>query len=234
MSISGAIQVYKEFSRICNIFKGLELHISKPEQTLNEEIFNKIYPNTVYKLSELLSNSLSIEEIKKILNTGISSKQAKKPPFQNELFPRRKMHKTYTLPSLKSASKSSKSYEPSIFQTPQKPGNSVFGKTDEILDKSLKKKYHFVKSPTVKMTYQVGPALTDTHSIRIEGKLLERINAKNNLWRLKKKGVLGTLGMGSESNSAHKSEKSPKEAEKKPKIAAPMICVHEVDFAFHW
>ena len=156
----------------------MELHITKPEQTLNEDIFNKIYPNTIYKLSDLLSNKLQIEEIKKILNNGIASKTTKKS--QNDLFPRKKMFKNFTLPSLKLNQKPS-GQEPSIFQTPQRPSMTASSRSGQspIIDSSgqkVKKKFRFIKSPTVKITYQLGPSLTDTHSIRIQGKLLERIN----------------------------------------------------------
>ena len=210
----------------------MELHITKPEQTLNEDIFNKIYPNTIYKLSDLLSNKLQIEEIKKILNNGIASKEKKKS--QSDLFPRKKMFKNYTLPSLKQNQKPS-GQEPTIFQTPQRPSMTASSRSGQspIIDSSgqkAKRKFRFIKSPTVKITYQLGPSLTDTHSIRIQGKLLERINIRNSMWKTKSGGVLGVMGVNDSLSKANSTPKHDLVEEKAKPFVVPSICVHEVEF----
>jgi len=211
----------------------LELHLTKPEQTLNDEIFNKIYPNTIYKLPDLLSNMLSIEKIKKIINKGIASKTMKNISLKNEYFQRKQMHKTYTLPSLKSNQKNI-GYEPTIFQTPLKPTTALCkSEENKSLDSTCKrmtKKYRFIKSPTVKLTYQLGPSLTDTHSIRIKGKLLERIKIKNDMWKKKTGGgVLSVMGMNN-SNTKNNTPKNEFTRDKTKVNMPPKICVHEVEF----
>jgi len=74
-----------------------------------------------------------------------------------------------------------------FFKTPEKAklsldvvnteGNHVFKQTATKTGKN----YSYINSPTFKITYQIGPSLTDTHSIRIQGKLLERIREKNSV-----------------------------------------------------
>lgn len=173
--------------KIFKILLGLNLKISKPEETLNEEFFNKIYPNSLYKLSDLLSNTLKIDEIKKILNQGLVTK----PKKVNNLETRKHLFNTYKLPSMKPKTKNQEIETKSATfpATPQiKTSNialtSAASRSQdenffEINYQTRKKKMFFVKSPTVKITYQVGPSLTDTHSIRIQGKLLERIKMKS-------------------------------------------------------
>lgn len=213
---------------------GLNLKIFKPEETLNEEIFNKIYPNSAYKLSDLLSNSLSIEEIKKILSHGLISKQSKTNSFQNFLSSRKKLFNTYTLPNLKQKQKKvfSETKSATFAQTPQKKTTDFefFSNTRQSEEKSanfrnFNNKFHFVKSPTIKLTYQLGPALTDTHSIHIQGKLLERIMMKNK--KQNKNHPFLSLGLKTEnSQEMKKNESTIKKKEEMPKI-----CVHEVEFA---
>lgn len=197
----------------------MDLHITKPEQTLSEEIFNKIYPNSVYKLSDLLSNTLSIEEIKKIVTDGVASKSIKKEGFQNILSSRKKLFNTYTLPVLKPSSRvHTEIKSASNYATPKK---TKFSSPEQLCGYSSVRKLNFVKSPTVKITYQVGPSITDTHSIRIEGKLLERINFKNNAQMKKNRnGIIQT-----------ECRNGDIEKEKKKIVSSmPKINIHEVDF----
>lgn len=216
----------------------MNLKISKPEETLNEEIFNKLYPNSSYKLNDLLSNSLSIEEIKKILSHGLISKQSKTNSFQNFLSSRKKLFNTYTLPSLKQ--KQTKPFNETksatFSQTPQRKASNFefFSHSKQSEEKStnfrnFNNKFHFVKSPTIKLTYQLGPALTDTHSIHIQGKLLERIMLKNK----KQSKTHPFLSFGMQTNLSQEKKKNDRfpESTAKKKLEMPQICIHEVEFA---
>ena len=180
---------------------------------------------------------MSIEEIKKIMITGVSSKPVKKDGFQMVLNNRKKLFNTYTLPILRNNKKTKefpKNTKNSIFQTPkQKSTTSSFDRKDlndrRLMMKSSSnyKNQHYVKSPTVKITYQLGPALTDTHSIRIQGKLLENIRKRNNL-TIKSNNNNGIL-MKTEQSVENES------ALKRYEMKMPTICVHEVEFVnvFH-
>ena len=212
------------------LFLGLDLHISKPEQTLTEEIFNKIYPNSVYKLSDLLSNNLPIDEIKKIFTNGVASKQTKKEELQRAFSSRKKLFNTYKLPVLKKSTKNTMTESSIFFKTPEKAKLSLHATTEgnnafESTKTKTRNKYCYVKSPTFKITYQIGPSLTDTNSIRIQGKLLERIREKN--YGMKKNwGSRSVIG----DNVKVSERKEEKMGVGKGKGGAPMICVHEVDF----
>ena len=132
------------------------------------------------------------------------------------------------MPVLKKKPKNMMTESSIFFKTPEKAklsldvvnteGNHVFKQTATKTGKN----YSYINSPTFKITYQIGPSLTDTHSIRIQGKLLERIREKNSVLK-------GFRSVFSENIKVSERKKENAQAGKS-KEGAPMICVHKVDF----
>lgn len=162
--------------------EGLELHISKPEDTLNENIFNRLYPNSFLKYNELLSNKMNIEDIKRVIISGIEVKESenKLKKFGNTTI-RKKLFSNYTLPYLK------KKYEKNIktststgFYKRDLPNdkNMEYLKTSPLIKSTTKgqiKSVDFFKNSRIKLTYQLGSSITNIHSIRMDGKVYDEI-----------------------------------------------------------
>lgn len=162
--------------------EGLELHISKPEDTLNEDIFNKLYTNSCIKYSDLLSNKMNVEDIKRVIISGIEVQDSdNKLKKKDNTKSRKKLFSKYTLPYLKNK------YEKTI-KTSTSTG---FGKNCSITDRNIEdlkvshliksktkgqiKSGDFLKYPRIKLTYQLGPCITNIHSIRMDGKVYNGI-----------------------------------------------------------
>lgn len=190
---------------------GLDLRISLPEQTLNEEIFDKIYPNSYYKYKELMSNKLSMDEIKKIVMNGLEQK-IEENKMLTKLDFRKKLFTKYSLPCLKNK------YEPDLLKQKNEkksvltPFNTET-KTRCTANTSIRSKANIKQNNsynnfnTFKITYQLGNALTDTHSIRIKADLWQKM--QNNMNRNNRKGSKPNLKLEDEHKNEVKSYKMP-------------------------